>query len=84
MLADSCEAALRAMKQKDPQVALRTVKQIFKARWEDRQLVDASLSREDLDSLAQVFVQVWQQVNHERIAYPAIAMMPRQNPHKGM
>jgi cyclic-di-AMP phosphodiesterase PgpH len=83
MLADSCEAALRAMKQKDPEVALRTVKQIFKTRWEDQQLVDASLSREDLESLAHIFVQVWQQVNHERIAYPAIAMVPRQPPNKG-
>ena len=80
MLADSCEAALRAMKQKDPEVALKTVKQIFKTRWEDQQLVDASLSREDLESLAHIFVQVWQQVNHERIAYPPIAMVPRQSP----
>jgi cyclic-di-AMP phosphodiesterase PgpH len=83
MLADSCEAALRAMKQKDPEVALRTVKQIFKSRWEDQQLVNASLSREDLENLAHIFVQVWQQVNHERIAYPAIAMVPRQTPNKG-
>jgi cyclic-di-AMP phosphodiesterase PgpH len=83
MLADSCEAALRAMKQKDPEVALRTVKQIFKTRWEDQQLVDASLSREDLENLAHIFVQVWQQVNHERIAYPAIAMVPRQQPNMG-
>ncbi len=83
MLADSCEAALRAMKQKDPEVALRTVKQIFKTRWEDQQLVNASLSREDLESLAHIFVQVWQQVNHERIAYPAITLVPRQTPHKG-
>lgn len=85
MLADSCEAALRAMKQKDPEVALRTVKQIFKTRWEDRQLVDASLSREDLENLAHVFVQVWQQVNHERIAYPPpLPVMPRQLPHRGV
>jgi cyclic-di-AMP phosphodiesterase PgpH len=83
MLADSCEAALRAMKQKDPEVALKTVKQIFKTRWEDQQLVDASLSREDLETLAHIFVQVWQQVNHERIAYPALKMMPRQNSPKG-
>ncbi|WP_404787530.1 HD family phosphohydrolase [Altericista sp. CCNU0014] len=84
MLADSCEAALRAMKQKDPKVALRTVKQIFKTRWEDGQLVDASLSREDLESLANIFVQVWQQVNHERIAYPPpVPVMPRQIPQRG-
>jgi cyclic-di-AMP phosphodiesterase PgpH len=81
MLADSCEAALRAMKQKEPKAALRTVKQIFKTRWEEQQLVDAHLSREDLERLAQTFVQVWQQVNHERIAYPPpMPIMPRQIP----
>ncbi len=84
MLADSCEAALRAMKQKDPKVALRTVKQIFKTRWEEQQLIDASLSREDLESLAHIFVQVWQQVNHERIAYPPpLPVVPRQIPQRG-
>ncbi len=70
MLADSCEAALRAMKQTDPADALRTVNQIFKTRWQDDQLVHSRLSREDLDTLAKVFVEVWQQVNHERIPYP--------------
>ncbi len=83
MLADSCEAALRAMKQKEPEAALRTVKQIFKTRWQEQQLVDAHLSREDLERLAQTFVQVWQQVNHERIAYPPpIPVMPRQSPQQ--
>jgi cyclic-di-AMP phosphodiesterase PgpH len=70
MLADSCEAALRAMKQDDPAIALRTINQIFKARWQGEQLKDSGLSREDLKTLAQVFVSVWQQVNHQRIAYP--------------
>lgn len=83
MLADSCEAALRAMKLKEPEAALRTVKQIFKTRWQEQQLVDAHLSREDLERLAQTFVQVWQQVNHERIAYPPpIPMMPHSMPPK--
>jgi hypothetical protein len=70
MLADSCEAALRAMKHTNPEDALRTVNQIFKARWKEQQLVDAQLSREDLDCLARTFIQVWQQANHERIPYP--------------
>jgi cyclic-di-AMP phosphodiesterase PgpH len=70
MLADSCEAALRAMKHTNPEDALRTVNQIFKARWKEEQLVDTRLSREDLDCLARTFVQVWQQANHERIPYP--------------
>ncbi|MCG9892665.1 MAG: HDIG domain-containing protein [Thermosynechococcaceae cyanobacterium MS004] len=70
MLADSCEAALRSMKQEDPAVALRTINQIFKARWQGDQLKDSGLNREDLKTLAQVFVCVWQQVNHQRIPYP--------------
>jgi cyclic-di-AMP phosphodiesterase PgpH len=78
MLADSCEAALRSMKQDDPAIALRTINQIFKARWQGEQLKDSGLNREDLKTLAQVFVAVWQQVNHQRIPYPKpIAAKPR-------
>jgi cyclic-di-AMP phosphodiesterase PgpH len=78
MLADSCEAALRSMKQDDPAVALRTINQIFKARWQGDQLKDSGLNREDLKTLAQVFVSVWQQVNHQRIPYPKpLAVKPR-------
>jgi cyclic-di-AMP phosphodiesterase PgpH len=78
MLADSCEAALRSMKQDDPAIALRTINQIFKARWQGEQLKDSGLNREDLKTLAQVFVAVWQQVNHQRIPYPKpIALKPR-------
>ncbi|HEY9826860.1 MAG TPA: HDIG domain-containing metalloprotein [Stenomitos sp.] len=87
MLADSCEAALRSMKQVDCENALRTVQQIFKARWKEDQLKDSGLTRDDLDILAQTFVQVWQQVNHERIPYPSpIALTQRQlhSPRKGL
>jgi membrane-associated HD superfamily phosphohydrolase len=78
MLADSCEAALRSMKQDDPAIALRTINQIFKARWQGEQLKDSGLNREDLKTLAQVFVSVWQQVNHQRIPYPQpLAAKPR-------
>jgi cyclic-di-AMP phosphodiesterase PgpH len=81
MLADSCEAALRSMKQDDPAIALRTINQIFKARWQGDQLKDSGLNREDLKTLAQVFVSVWQQVNHQRIPYPKpLAAKPR-TPH---
>lgn len=76
MLADSCEAAMRSLKQSEPEIALKTVKQIFKARWEDQQLSAARLSREELETLAQVFVDVWQQANHQRIAYPKTLVFP--------
>ncbi len=74
MLADGCEAALRSLKEATPEQALSTVKKIFKARWKDNQLVDSGLSYDELPIIADVFVQVWQQFNHKRIAYPKGAL----------
>ncbi|MDJ0900390.1 MAG: HDIG domain-containing protein [Xenococcus sp. MO_188.B8] len=70
MLADGCEAALRSLKEATPDQALSTIRKIFKARWKDNQLVDSGLSYDELSIIADVFVQVWQQFNHKRIAYP--------------
>lgn len=76
MLADSCEAALRSLKEASPAEALAMVNRILKARWRDGQLVDSGLSREHMSIIAQVFVQVWQQYNHKRIAYPKSVLNP--------
>ena len=70
MLADSCEAALRSLKDATYDEALSMVTKILRARWRDEQLVDAGLSRADLTAISEIFVRVWQQVNHQRIAYP--------------
>lgn len=70
MLADSCEAALRSLKDATPEEALSMVNKILKARWQDNQLVDSGLTREEMPQIAEVFVRVWQQFNHQRIAYP--------------
>ena len=74
MLADACEAALRSLKDVTPDTALITVKKILKARWQDNQLVDSGLTKEELLTTAEVFVKVWQQCNHQRIAYPKAAL----------
>ncbi|MDJ0742100.1 MAG: HDIG domain-containing protein [Xenococcaceae cyanobacterium MO_167.B27] len=74
MLADGCEAALRSLTEATPEQALATIKKIFKARWKDQQLCDSGLSYEELPIIAEVFVQVWQQFNHKRIAYPKGAL----------
>jgi putative nucleotidyltransferase with HDIG domain len=74
MLADSCEAALRSLKDATPQEALSTVNKIMRHRWQDNQLVDSGLSRADLTKIAEIFVQVWQQFNHKRIPYPKAAL----------
>lgn len=74
MLADACEAALRSLKDVTPETALAMINKILKARWQDNQLVDSGLTREDLSTIAEVFVKVWQQCNHQRIAYPKAAL----------
>ena len=76
MLADSCEAALRSLKDASPSEALAMVNRILKARWRDGQMVDSGLTREHMGMIAQVFVQVWQQYNHKRIAYPKSVLNP--------
>ena len=79
MLADSCEAALRSLEDASPKKALAMVNRILKARWHDHQLVDSGLTREHMNVIAQVFVQVWQQYNHKRIAYPKGSLNPVTN-----
>ena len=76
MLADSCEAALRSLKDATHKDALQMVKKILRARWQDNQLVDSGLNRAEISTIAEIFVQVWEQYNHKRIAYPKAAMNP--------
>ena len=83
MLADACEAALRSLKDVTPETALSTINKILKARWQDNQLVDSGLTREDLSTIAEVFVRVWQQCNHQRIAYPKAALNCQSSPSQG-
>jgi putative nucleotidyltransferase with HDIG domain len=70
MLADSCEAALRSLKDATPEKALNMLNNILRAKWQDDQLIDSGLTKEEMPSIAQIFVDVWQQFHHKRIAYP--------------
>ncbi|MFN6463466.1 MAG: HD family phosphohydrolase [Nostoc sp. DedVER02] len=85
MLADSCEAALRSLqasaksvgekpllKDVSTEQALAMLNNILRAKWQDNQLVDSGLKREEMSQIAQIFVDVWQQFNHKRIAYPKL------------
>ncbi|HEY9737434.1 MAG TPA: HDIG domain-containing metalloprotein [Trichocoleus sp.] len=74
MLADSCEAALRSMQEATPEEALALVNRILRARWKDNQMIESGLTREHMTIIAEVFVKVWQQYNHKRIAYPKAAL----------
>lgn len=70
MLADSCEAALRSLKDATREEALAMVNRILRARWQDQQLIDSGLTRAEMSQIAEIFVNVWQQFNHQRIPYP--------------
>jgi hypothetical protein len=72
MLADSCEAALRSLKDATPEQALVTINNILRGKWQDNQLLDSGLTREELTRIAEIFVEVWQQFHHKRIAYPKL------------
>ncbi|MEH2447943.1 MAG: HD family phosphohydrolase [Nostoc sp.] len=85
MLADSCEAALRSLqasaksmgekrslKDVSTEQALAMLNNILRAKWQDNQLVDSGLKREEMSQIAQIFVDVWQQFHHKRIAYPKL------------
>jgi len=74
MLADACEAALRSLGTDTTlEKAQAMVMRIFQARWDDGQLKNSDLTWADLETLAPVFIQVWQQRNHGRIKYPDLA-----------
>jgi putative nucleotidyltransferase with HDIG domain len=77
MLADSCEAALRSLTEATSDEALAMVNRILRTRWKENQLVESGLTREHLTVIADIFVQVWQQYNHKRIAYPKAALSPK-------
>ncbi|MBD2385777.1 HD family phosphohydrolase [Cylindrospermum sp. FACHB-282] len=72
MLADSCEAALRSLKDASSEQALTMLNNILRARWQDGQLLDSGLTRDEMSKIAQIFVDVWQQFHHKRIAYPKL------------
>ncbi len=82
MMADACEAALRSMTLSDgfgPDVVERAkavVRKIAQARWQDGQLVDSGLTLQDLEVVADAFVEVWRESNHERIPYPSVTPAP--------
>ncbi|WP_414575414.1 HD family phosphohydrolase [Anabaena sp. CCY 9402-a] len=79
MLADACEAALRSLKDVNPEQALTVLNNILRARWQDNQLIDSGLTREEMSQIAEIFVEVWQQFHHKRIAYPKLKAQNKVN-----
>ena len=71
MLADGCEAALRAMDiNASDKEALKIISKIIKSRIQDGQLLDSNFSRGEIYLIKISFLNVWKRVRHRRIQYP--------------
>jgi len=71
MLADGCEAALRAMDiNASDKEALETISNIIYSRKKDGQLDDSNLSKAEIFLIKRAFLNVWKRIRHRRIQYP--------------
>ena len=71
MLADGCEAALRAMNiNASDNEALETISNIIYSRQKDGQLDDSNLSKGEIFLIKRAFLNVWKRIRHRRIQYP--------------
>ncbi len=71
MLADGCEAALRALDTKSTdKEACNTIRKIVQSRQIDGQLKESTLTRAEIELVVRAFVNVWKRMNHRRIKYP--------------
>jgi len=71
MLADGCEAALRAMNiNASDKEALEIISNIIYSRHKDGQLDDSNLSKGEIFLIKRAFLNVWKRIRHRRIQYP--------------
>ncbi len=71
MIADSSEAALRSIKDiADEEKAFAMISKIVNSRWDEGELADSSLTKEELNTIIDSFMKVWRSQNHERVKYP--------------
>ena len=73
MLADGCEAALRALdSSSSDKDACKTVRKIIQSRQVDGQLKESSLTRAEIEIILRAFVSVWRRMRHRRLKYPSL------------
>ncbi|NBV84561.1 hypothetical protein EBR57_10660 [bacterium] len=69
MLADSVEAAVRAMEKPTPSKIENLVDRIFHLKIEDDQLAECPLSLKEIDIIRETFLRVFKGIYHSRIDY---------------
>lgn len=70
MLADSVEAAVTSMDNPDQEQIREMINKLIRKRYNDGQLDESGLNRQDLNDLARAFLGVFNGAFHERVKYP--------------
>ena len=70
MLADSVEAAARALKDSSPSKIEEVVHKIVNNKFTDRQLDQCELTLKDLEMISSVFIRILNGIYHSRVNYP--------------
>lgn len=71
MMADGCEAALRALGPQSTDIdAESTIRKIIRSRKLDGQLLKSSISNSEIELVIRAFISVWRRMRHRRIKYP--------------
>lgn len=69
MLADSVEAAVRSLPEKDLNIIRNLVHKIIEERWNEGQLEETDLKKKDLHTIEEAFLKVLKSIYHTRVPY---------------
>ena len=78
MLADTVEAAARAVPESTPEKISQLIGRLVRSKMEDGQLDDCDLTFADLSKACEAFLTVLIGVYHERVEYPNVTLPERQ------
>ncbi len=77
LLADSVEAATRALRDPAPPKIEEAVHKIINNRFIDGQLDECDLTLKDIEKISSVFIRMLTAIYHSRISYPELKSSPR-------
>jgi cyclic-di-AMP phosphodiesterase PgpH len=84
MLADGCEAVVRAQKPADVEGLDNIIRTIMADRLSERQLDESNLTLRELELIRQSFFETLRGAYHPRIQYPSIQSQPQLNATAGV
>lgn len=82
LLADSAEAATRALKEPSPANIKDVVHKIINNKFIDGQLDECDLTLKDLEKISEIFIRILSGIYHARITYPESQVNSSENNHK--